>query len=246
MDLDKTDKATLIGLYIAKFDKQALETLGFTRFSQAWNAIGYSLGTKPFSIRNYRDEFDRFFPDNPRKGWQRELKSRSERLFNKFDSLDFDAFTDLIKSFLIQNYEEEKAVSSIIKPDNSESVAKRLITGKAAEEYFKATYQLISDFKNYELRDTTNLACGFDFKLSHGTDFYCVEVKGLNHNSGSIVMTEKEYEVANNLQDRYCLFLVKNFIVKPVHQYIFNPLDSDLIFKKIERTVVQIHYSTSF
>jgi len=156
MDLDKTDKTTLAGLYISKFDKQALVALGFTGISQACNAIGYSLGSSPASIKNYRDEFDRLFPDNPRKGWQRKLKARSERLFSKFSSLDFDVFTDLIKSFLIQNYEEEKAVAAIVKPNFSDSVAKRLITGKAAEEYFKATYQLIGDFKDYELKDTTS------------------------------------------------------------------------------------------
>lgn len=246
MDLDKTDKTTLAGLFFAKYDKQALETLGFSGIRQACNTIGYSLGSAPASIKNYRDEFDRIFPDNPRKGWQRKLKTRSEKLFNAFNSLDFEAFTDLIKSFLIPYYEEEKAVSSIIKYDRSESVAKRLITGKAAEEYFKIHYIHVEPFAGYELKDTTNLACGFDFKLSYNDDFYCVEVKGLNLNTGNIIMTEKEYAVANNLRERYCLFLVKNFIEKPNHQYVFNPLDSGLSFKKIERTVVQTSYSTSF
>ena len=246
MYLDKTDKTTLAGLYFAKFDKQALESLGFSGIRQACNAIGYSLGSAPASIKNYRDEFDRLFPDNPRKGWQRNLKARSERLFNEYNSLDFEAFTDLIKSFLFPHYEEEKAIGAIIKPDKTESVAKRLITGKAAEEYFKIKYMSINEFYGYELKDTTNLACGFDFKLSLNSNFYCVEVKGLNLNTGNIVMTEKEYTVASDLKDRYCLFLVKNFIIKPVHKYIFNPLNSDLSFKKIERTVIQTSYSTSF
>jgi len=246
MGLDKTDKTTLVGLYFAKFDKQALEALGFSGISQACNTIGYSLGSSPASIKNYRDEFDRLFPDNPRKGWQRKLKTRSEKLFNEFSSLNFEAFTDLIKSFLFPHYDEEKAVAAIIKPDSAESVAKRLITGKAAEEYFKTTYMSINDFFGYELKDATNLACGFDFKLSRNADFYCVEVKGLNLNTGNIVMTEKEYTVASDLRERYCLFLVKNFIIKPTHKYVFNPLNSDLSFKKIERMVVQTSYSTSF
>jgi len=59
-------------------------------------------------------------------------------------------------------------------------------------------------------------------------------------------MTEKEYTVANDLGERYCLFLVKNFIMKPTHKYVFNPLNSGLSFKKIERAVVQTSYSTSF
>jgi hypothetical protein len=59
-------------------------------------------------------------------------------------------------------------------------------------------------------------------------------------------MTEKEYTVANELRDKYCLFLVKNFIKNPIHQYIFNPLNSALKFRKTERTVVQTSYLTSF
>jgi hypothetical protein len=245
MNLTKTDKTTLAGLYIAKFDKEALNALGFTGMWQAFNVLGFSLGSSPASIKNYRDEFDRLFPDNPRKGWQRPLKTHSEKIFAGFNPLDFVSFTDLIKSFLIPHYEEEKLVSSIIKPDMSESVAKRLITGKAAEEYFKINYLKIEPFSGYELKDATNLACGFDFKLSLQSNFYCVEVKGLNKNTGTIVMTEKEYSVANELKNKYCLFVVKNFVEKPGHQYIFDPVNNGLNFKRVERTVVQISYSTA-
>jgi len=184
------------------------------------------------------------FPDNPRKGWQRPLKTRSEKIYNDFHLLDFSSFTDLIKSFLIPHYEEEKAIADIIKPDRTESVAKRLITGKAAEEYFKVTYPSILEFKDYELKDTTNLACGFDFKLSHSKNYYCIEVKGLNANSGGIILTEKEYFVANELQKQYCLFIVKNFVEKPEHQFFFDPLNCGLSFHKTERVVTQINYST--
>ena len=244
MNLNKTDKTTLAGLYIAKFDNEALAALGFTGMWQAFNVIGYSLGSSPASIKNYRDEFDRLFPDNPRKGWQRPLKTRSEKIFTDFGSLDFTSFTDLIKSFLIPHYEEEKAVTSIFKHDINESVAKRLITGKAAEEYFKITYPSILEFKDYDLKDTTNFACGFDFKLSFAANFFCVEVKGLNANNGNIMLSEKEYVVANELRTNYCLFIVKNFVEKPYHQFFFDPLNSRLAFKKNERMVKQINYST--
>jgi hypothetical protein len=184
-----------------------LNALGFTGMWQAFNVIGYSLGSRPASIKNYREGFDRLFPDNPCKGWQRPLKTSSAKLFDEFHHLDFTAFTDLIKTFLIPHYEKEKAVAVVIKHGSSESVAKRLITGKAEEEYFKSACPLISEFKDYELKDTTNPACGFDFNLSLQANFYCVEVKGLNANTGSIVMTEKEYSAAIELKNNYCLFI---------------------------------------
>lgn len=238
------DRAILIGLYLSKFDDEALSAFGFEGVKQAFNTLGYSVGTKPASIKNYRDEFDPYFP-NPRKGWhKRQLRNYCKRFLDDFGNLNFIDFTDLIKGFVIKDYAIEQFINKIEKKDYSETVAKRLITGTAAEEYFKANFHKVNDFENFDLSDTTKLACGFDFKLSLDIDYYCVEVKGLNANSGSIAMTEKEFGVAQNLKERYCLFVVSNFIETPVHQYFFDPLSSRLSFKKIERPIIQTTYNT--
>lgn len=114
-----------------------------------------------------------------------------------------------------------------------------------AEEYFKKEYTKIQEFKMFNLTDTTNLACGFDYKLSCNSDFYCVEVKGLNEMKGSIQFTEKEYYVAQNRKSRYCLFIVKNFKEKPIHDIVFDPLNSPLFFKEIKKEIIQTTYSVS-
>lgn len=57
-------------------------------------------------------------------------------------------------------------------------------------------------------------------------------------------MTEKEFYVAGNLKEKYCLFIVFNFIETPVHQYHFDPLNSHFTFKKIERPIIQTTYTT--
>ena len=59
------------------------------------------------------------------------------------------------------------------------------------------------------------------------------------------MMTEKEFFVANELKQQYCLFVVMNFAEKPHHEYFFDPLNSRLSFKKIEKQVTQINYSTA-
>jgi hypothetical protein len=239
------DKAILIGLYLSKFDENAIGEFGFIGYNQAFNILGYSIGVKPASIKNYRDEFDPYFP-NTRKGWhRRSMRKYCEKYLNDFSSLDFDDFTDLIKGFVVTNYEMEKFIEKVERKNISESIAKRLMTGKSAEEYFKRNYLVINQFENYELTDTTNMACGFDFKLSHDVDFFCVEVKGLNYTTGSIAMTEKEFFIANELKQKYCLFVVMNFAERPNHQLFFDPLNSRLSFRKTERTVIQINYSTS-
>ncbi len=239
------DKSILVGLYLSKFDDEALSILGFKGFNEAFNTLGYSIGLKPASIKNYRDEFDPFSPNN-RKGWHnRAIREYCKKILEDFSSLNFESFTDLIKSFVLKNYDVEKIVEKFEKKDKSESVAKRLITGIAAEEYFKVNYKNVNHFSEFEIKDTTNLACGFDFKLSSDMQYYCVEVKGLNSNTGSIAMTEKEFSVAQNLREKYCLFIVTNFIEKPIHQYYFDPLNSRLKFKKTERQIIQTNYSTS-
>jgi len=89
------------------------------------------------------------------------------------------------------------------------------------------------------------MACGFDYKLSLQSDFYCVEVKGLNELKGGIQLTQKEFDIARKLKSKYCLFIVKNFKEKPLHEFVFDPLNSRLEFKEIKRDVVQTTYNTS-
>jgi len=238
------DKAILIGLFLSKFDDKALDVLGFEGAKQAFNTLGYSIGTKPASIKNYRDEFDPYFP-NPRKGWhKRQLREYCKKFLDDFGNVNFDDFSELVKSFVIKDYEIEKFINKIEKIDYGETVAKRLITGSAAEEYFKLNFNTITEFSDFQISDTTKLACGFDFKLSLDINFFCIEVKGLNANTGSIAMTEKEFYVAEKLKEKYCLFIVSNFIETPVHQYIFDPLSSRLTFKKNQRQIIQTTYNT--
>jgi hypothetical protein len=52
------EKLILTGLYLSKYDSAGLKKLGFESFIEAFNVIGYALGGKPASIKNYRDEFD--------------------------------------------------------------------------------------------------------------------------------------------------------------------------------------------
>lgn len=237
--------AILMGLYLSKFDEKGVQALGFKGSVEAFNTLGYAIGTKPASIKNYRDEFDPYF-NNPRKGWHnRPLREYCKLVLEEYQTLNFEEFTELIKSTLFENYTFEKFVNSLTKKDYSETVAKRLITGKAAEEFFRENYSSVPQFENFTLKDTTLFACGFDFKLERNSDYYCVEVKGLQGKSGTITFTEKEFSVAEKLSDAYALYIVTNFIEKPTPKLIFNPLKSTLRFVKTEKLVSQISFSAS-
>lgn len=237
------EKSIITGLFLSKYGRGGLNALGFLTFQEAFNVLGFSLGSKPSSIKNYRDEFDPLFSNN-RKGWhKRPMREYCKMIYNHYNSYEFDRFLGLVKSFFVENYEITKFIEAIDKKDYSESVSKRLVTGKAAEEYFKIKYKKIELFKSCELLDTTQMACGFDYKLSLESDYYCIEVKGLNALSGSIQLTEKEYFIAQKLKSKYCLFIVKNFKEKPFHQIVFDPLNSNLVFKENKIEIIQTTYN---
>ena len=242
--LSVSKKAILMGLFLSKFDKDGLNALGFTGFWEAFNTLAYAIAVKPATIKNYRDEFDPYFP-NLRRGWHgRPMKGYCQPVFDEFSTLCFGDFTDLIKRIAVTDYLPQE--SQIELTSHSESVAKRLITGRSAEEYFRLNYQTVPCFSDHDIKDTTLMGCGYDFEVNrNGLRQFSVEVKGLAKTSGSIMLTEKEFYVAGLLKEQYCLFIVSNFDKKPQHKYHFNPLHSQLNFKRGERQVTQVTYSAT-
>ncbi len=238
-------KLILTGLYLAKYDSIGLRRLGFRSFTEAFNVIGYALGSQPASIKNYRDEFDPIFP-NQRKGWhKRPIREYCRRVFDEYKGLDIELFSGLIKSFV--GYDENILSAVQAKEEKDESAsgfAKRLITGLAAEHYFESVQPNLPEFRGFELENTTRLGCGYDFRLhaSSHDRFLAVEVKGLRELTGGFSLTPKEYEVATAMRDRFYLFVVKNFKKSPVHEVFPNPLSCRLEFTKSERIAVQVSW----
>lgn len=242
----KREMLILAGLFLAKFDKDGLDKLGFDSFTEAFNILGFALGGKPASVKNYRDEFDPFFP-NPRMGWhKRELRSHCKDVMDRFGATDISTFASLVRSF--GGFDDNKW-SEVVEsePQQNSSFAKRLMTGLAAEHYFERIHATLPQFKCHTIENTTQHGCGYDFRLHSGKhkNFLAVEVKGLQDNTGSLSMTPKEYELADALADRFFLFVVKNFRDTPSHEIYQNPLASNLTFSRRERVMVHISWTTT-
>ncbi|EPI9981163.1 DUF3883 domain-containing protein [Campylobacter upsaliensis] len=232
------DKLIICGLFLAKFDTLAYKSLGFSSFMEAFNVLGFALQGKPSNIKNYRDEFDPYF-DNARKGWQRDLRAYTKIIFEKYQNMEFEAFKNLISSFLIENYEEKLQVNEFLDSKIETSFIKRVATGKAAENYFLQNFK--KHFEDFNVLDVREYGCGFDFKLTLKNQQICVEVKGLNENKGQFLLTQKEFEMADRLKEKYCLFVVKNLKEKPMESLFFDPIKS-FKFKKLEQKIMQISY----
>jgi Domain of unknown function (DUF3883) len=241
-------KLILAGLFLAKYDSVGLAQLGFRSFTEAFNVVGYALGSQPASIKNYRDEFDPLFP-NRRKGWhKRPIRDYCLKVFEEYESLDIELFAGLIRSFV--GY-DENVISEVPAKEEAEErasgFAKRLITGLAAEHYFESVHPTLSEFQGYELENTTRLGCGYDFRLHAASreHFLAVEVKGLRELTGGLSLTPREYEAAATMRNRFYLFVVKNFKKSPVHEIFPDPLSCRLEFTKSERRVVQVYWLAS-
>jgi Domain of unknown function (DUF3883) len=248
--LSARDKSILAGLYLSKFDVKGFEFLGFSSFTEAYNAIGLALSAKPASIKNYRDEFDPYF-QNARQGWhKRPMREYCRKIYEAFKDLTLRPFADFLRQAVYENHDLDLLIETTAKLSGDETgstFAKRLITGQAAENFFVTHYSEFAEFRDFSIENTTMMGCGFDFKLRRGTesDFLGVEVKGLNLTSGMVSMTQKEHLIASILKNRFYLVVVKNFCDKPFCDIYHNPLDSRLVFKRTEKTVVQINWSVS-
>ena len=241
------DKLILAGLYLSKFDSLGLKKLGFEGFVEAFNVIGYAMGSRPASIKNYRDEFDPLFP-NPRKGWhKRAIRGYCLKVFEEYKSLDLETFTGLVQSFVGYDENVWRGVQAKEELYKSESYFARLITGLAAEQYFESVHPSLPEFRGYAAENTTRLGCGYDFRLraAEHKEFLAVEVKGLKERTGSLSLTPKEHEVATALRDRFFLFVVKNFQESPFHEIFQNPLSGDLRFRRTERVTVHVSWLAS-
>jgi hypothetical protein len=241
------EKLILTGIYLSKFGPAGLKKLGFRTFAEAYNVVGYALGSRPSSIKNYRDEFDPIFP-NARKGWhKREIRAYCKKVLDEYEKLDFASFTALIKSFVGQDENTWNAFQAKDEGEERASgFAKRLITGLAAEKYFESVHSTLPEFHGFAMQNTTQLGCGYDFRLSKQGegDFLAVEVKGIREKVGSVSLTPREYEAATELRKNYYLFVVKNFQKEPYHELFLNPVAGKLQFTRTERVLIQVSWLT--
>ena len=239
-------KAMLAGMFLSKFDKEGLRLLGFKTLREAYNVISAALGVPFRSIRNYRDEFDPVLSDS-RKGWDnRPMRPGRKALLDEHGGKGLSEFADLLKSAIYRNPEIDMILEATEKSQgDNPSFARRLITGQAAEQYFRNHYREVPEFSRLRMQDTTGFGCGFDFRLYAESVSYGVEVKGIQGPSGNIVLTEKEHRAADIMRGNFFLFVVKNLAESPAHETRRDPLRGDLRFRRVERTVTQVSWTAA-
>ena len=105
--MDKQNsKALIVAFYLSKFDEIAYKQLDFGNNTQTHEKIGGILSVNSNSIKNMRDEFDPYHPNN-RVGWyQRPLRPSRQKVFNSFTDLSELALREIVIDILNQKSDD--------------------------------------------------------------------------------------------------------------------------------------------
>lgn len=243
--------ALIVAYYLARFDREALNNLGFTSFNEAFEITAERLRVKKNYVKLRRDEFDPIFPW--RQGWKRQMDRQIVRTIETFQDIDETDLRDIVKKLLeSREYREGDEIQQItaslskspkVRFGKSKYVL-RAPTGIKAEKYF------IDHFNKYQLpiggklMDTRDLGCGYDFKVITENAEYFIEVKGVSGFEGGILFTNKEWKTAQIHGTHYYLAVVENLEKNPEIIFIKDPT-STLKGKKNIYTTAQIQWSVS-
>lgn len=244
--------ALIVSYYLSKFDRKALEYLGYSSFTKAFEDIGSKLNVPPNTIKNMRENFDPLHP-NGRVGWyQRELSPSRLDVVENFNHFSEDAITVIVKGILNEERTLNSSLdvyTSVINSEetngSSRTYTTRGITGNKAEELFIEAFKngLIEGFYG-DLSDRRNDGCGYDFEINQNGKKIAFEVKGLLEERGGINFTDKEWNVARELGTNYIVVLISNIKEIPFITLYIDPYNT-LASKERVYTTVAINWSVS-
>lgn len=233
----------LIGYGLAKFDLAFVKEFGFiTKTAFAKYIVGLGLANTEKAVSNRQDSFDPYF-DNGRRGWFQRNQREHIKLFidSLFGNENAIGFANIVKLY-IQDYNSNIHLTQTILAPATKSKFKQLQeTGKEAEFYFMNNFKTVERFENGILEDARLWGDGYDFQIQMGEKYLLAEVKGVREKTGSIRMTQCEYDKAQEFLSDYFLVVVSNLSNTPKLNLVENPLHT-LNFTRKEIKSVQSNY----
>lgn len=236
----------LIGYGLAKFDLSFTREFGFkTKTSFNQYVVQLKLAKTEKAVSNRQDSFDPYF-DNGRKGWWQRNQREHIKLFidSLFGSENVKSFANIVKLF-IKDYNSEVIIETEqVQPVVKSKFKQLQETGKEAEFFFMSNYKKISSFENGLIEDARHWGDGYDFQIKIDESFLLAEVKGVREKSGSIRITQNEFDRANEYQNNYFLIVISNLSKSPKMNVFENPLNK-IDFAKKEIKSVQLNYHSN-
>jgi hypothetical protein len=238
-----------VSYYLSRFDEEAYHNLGYGNQVETHNKIEVKLSVNPYTVKNWRDEFDPLF--GHWVGWyQRHMSPSRARVVQALEIVDEPQILEIVQDIIfgmIQNEEDEleQLLSIVTTDDNKTGPSKFLLrapTGRQAEEYY---LKYFADNKKPiygSLIDCRDLGVGYDFRIENKNKNSFVEVKGLSEFSGGILFTSKVWTVSQNGGAKYFLCVISNLVDKHEIILIQDP-GQKLTPKRNIFTSIQISWS---
>lgn len=225
----------LLGYGLAKFNMDFVKEFGFkTKAAFYEYIVSLKIAETTGVVKNRQDLFDPFF-DSGRKGWWQKGDAYIHRkilIDSLFDDLNASQYAGMVKIYIQSSFgevEKPETVSPVMR-----SRFKQLqVTGQEAEIYFMHNYKNIEPFTSGILDDARLFGDGYDFQIQVTEQYYLAEVKGVRAPSGSIRLTENEFEKASEYKNDYGLIVVSNLSDLPKMTAIFNPIENLALTKKV-------------
>ena len=217
-------EALVLGYAMSRLDEKYLAGRDALTWREAFREASLALGRPWTTFKNLRDEFDPLH-DNSRRGWhKRGLRADRLRVAAELSEISDAALGEFAGRILRRDSSAtEAAIESLATPSGiAQGVAKRLLTGRRAEEYFREHSCKIVGIDRGDLLDLRDAARGFDFGVRSRPET-AIEVKGLQGKAGDIQMTDREWAEARARESHYWLVVVGNLGSVPAARVFPDP-----------------------
>ena len=206
MIADNNRKISIIAYFLSKYDKDALQALGYDTYSSAFHELSLKFGKDNNYMKLRRDEFDAIV-STTRQGFNKRNPASSVLLMhNDLKSFTFEELLDVVKDLInkedIQTEElilsaSDKSIITASSENDFESIINATDPSASIKNKMGITNYRIFDRKiPNELKRMYNYKCqicgatatvmyGVDVSEAHHINYF---TKSLNNNAGNIVI----------------------------------------------------------
>ena len=203
---DANRKISIIAYYFSKFDKDAINALGYNTYSEAFEGVSLRFGKTNNYMKLRRDEFDALV-STKRQGWNKRAPAPSVLLMhNDLKNFSFDELTGIVKNLIadddaqqivVQYTASEKKIITeldetdyelVINAQDTTASLKKKITSQNVRVYDRKIPDGLKKLYNYRCQicgATATVLYSVDVSEAHHIDYF---VKSMNNNPSNIVI----------------------------------------------------------
>ena len=237
--------ALIVASAMSRFDVDYLASRSLGSWREAFQEASEVFLRPSSSIKMLRDEFDAHYP-NSRQGWSKaSMRPPILRTITETAPLSQELHMELVRCALSGSVAELAPVTALIAPPlDATAVARRLLTGRLAEEWFQEHAPALFPPAAQGLIDCRQSAMGYDFASTSDASVV-IEVKGIADESGPLLFTDREWMTALEKESHYWLAVVSHVHTSPQLRALPNPART-LLGVRHERTTVVPEWRAAF